>query len=155
MLKSILFSLAIALLGLAPASAMAAGTGGGSSEPDEVQQSRSLLKDGNYAKAEGLLRKAVVDDPQNADAWNLLGYATRLQGDHEQAEEFYGKALALDDDHVGALEYLGMLYVQTGRIDEAKKLLARIDDACLFTCDEFESLERAIETGKVEKASGW
>lgn len=154
-MKTILALFVVVLLGLAPTHGMAAGTGGGSSEPDDVQKSRSLLKDGNYAKAEGLLRKAVADDPQNADAWNLLGYATRLQGDHEQAEEFYGKALALDDDHVGALNYLGMLYVQTGRIDDAKKLLARIDDACLFSCDEFSSLERAIATGKVENDSGW
>lgn len=134
---------------------MAAGTGGGSEEASEIQQSRALLKDGNYAKAEGLLRKALAEDPKSADAWNLLGYATRMQGDFQEAENFYGKALTLEPKHLGALEYMGMLYVKTGRVDEARKLLARIDDACFFSCSEYDDLKRAIETGKTDQDPGW
>jgi Flp pilus assembly protein TadD len=157
MLKSLVIAIAVVAC-LTSVPALAAGSDSSSSsntEPGEVKQSRTLLKDGNYAKAEGLLRQALAADADNADAWNLLGYATRMQGDNPEAEEYYGKALALNRKHVGALQYLGMLYVQTGRIDEAKKLLARIDDACLFTCDEYTDLKRAIETGKTDKSPNW
>ncbi len=155
MLRSMAFALVL-LICAAPFHVLAAGTdSGGSAAPNEVQQSKSLLKDGNYAKAEGLLRKALADDPGNADAWNLLGYATRLQDNYEQAEEYYGKALAIDAKHVGAMQYLGMLYVKTGRTGEAKKLLARIDDACFLSCSEYDDLKRAIETGKTDQDPGW
>jgi hypothetical protein len=40
-----------------------------------------------------------------------------------------------------------VLYVQTGRLDKAKILLARIDDVCLFSCDEHDALKDAIEKG--------
>ncbi len=154
MLKPIILALAL-LIAAAPMTAMAAGTGGGSEEASEIQQSRTLLKEGNHAKAEGLLRKAVADDPENADAWNLLGYATRMQGNLEDAEKFYATALELEPKHLGALEYMGMLYVKTGRVDAAKKLLARIDDACFFSCSEYDDLKRAIETGKTDQDPGW
>ena len=65
MLKPIVVALTI-LIAIVPHAAFAAGTGGGSDEASEVQQSRALLKEGNHAKAEGLLRKAVADDPASA-----------------------------------------------------------------------------------------
>lgn len=154
MLKPIVVALTI-LIAIVPHAAFAAGTGGGSDEASEIQQSRALLKEGNHAKAEGLLRKAVADDPASADAWNLLGYATRMQGNLEDAEKFYAKALDLEPKHLGAMQYIGMLYVKTGRVEEAKKLLARIDDACFFSCSEYDDLKRAIETGKTDQDPGW
>lgn len=154
MLKLIAVALTILIASGAHPS-FAAGTGGGSEEASEIQQSRALLKEGNHAKAEGLLRKAVADDPGSADAWNLLGYATRMQGNLEDAEKFYMKALDLEPKHLGAMQYMGMLYVKTGRVDEAKKLLARIDDVCFFSCSEYDDLKRAIETGKTDQDPGW
>lgn len=137
-------------LTLAPALALAAGSDPAPSDADDVRMARTAINDGDFAKAEGLLEKAVADNPQSADAWNYLGYVSRKLGKLREAEGFYDKALALDAEHVGALEYLGILYVKTGRVDEARKLLARIDAACLFTCDEYEDLKEAIETGKTE-----
>lgn len=155
MLRPIVFAFAL-LTCAAPFHLYAAGTdSGGSAAPSEFQQSKALLKEGNHAKAEGLLRKVLADDPSNADAWNLLGYATRLQDNFEQAEEYYGKALAIDAEHIGAMQYLGMLYVKTGRTDDARKLLARIDDACFLSCSEYDDLKRAIETGKTDQDPGW
>ncbi|MBO6948642.1 MAG: tetratricopeptide repeat protein [Rhodospirillales bacterium] len=154
MLKSIAVALTI-LMAVVPHQAFAAGSGGGSEQASEIQQSRALLKEGNHAKAEGLLRKAVADDPENADAWNLLGYANRMQGNLDEAEKFYTTALDLEPKHLGAMQYMGMLYVKTGRVDEAKKLLARIDDACFFSCSEYDDLKRAIETGKTDQDPGW
>ena len=96
------------------------------------------------------MEKVIAAQPKNADALNELGYAYREIDQFDKALVFYEKALAIKPDHIGALNYLGMLYVETGETVKAKALLARIDDACFFTCDEFTSLEKAIETGVVE-----
>jgi len=114
---------------------------------DEISSARTALKVDNFAAAETLLRAVAAKDAENADAWNLLAYSIRKQGRLDEAEALYAKALAIDKEHVGALEYLGVLYVQTGRLDKAKMLLARIDDACLFSCDEHDAVKDAIEKG--------
>ena len=95
---------------------------------DEISSARTALKVDNFAAAETLLRAVAAKDA-------------------DEAEALYGKALAIDKEHVGALEYLGVLYVQMGRLDKAKMLLARIDDACLFSCDEHDALKDAIKKG--------
>lgn len=130
--------------------AIAAGSDPVPSEPAEITNGRAAIKANDLAGAETLLRKAVADYPKNAEAWNLLGFALRKQEKLEEAEKYYDKALELDAKHLGALEYLGMLYVKTGRMDDAKALLKRIDDECFFTCEEYEELEEAIKTGKAE-----
>ena len=60
-------------------------------------------------------KAALAKAPNNADAWNLMGYAHRKLGQVDQALGFYQKALSLNAEHRGALEYLGELYLQTGR----------------------------------------
>lgn len=133
---------------ISPITGFAADSGDSTpAKPSEISSARTALKAENFTAAEALLKKAVAKDTGSADAWNLLAYSIRKQGRMDEAEELYGKALAIDKEHVGALEYLGVLYVQTGRLDKAKALLARIDDACLFSCDEYDALKEAIEKG--------
>lgn len=137
-----------AVLLMSPISGFAADSGDSApAKASEISSARKALKADNFAAAEALLKTAVEKDTGSADAWNLLAYSIRKQGRMDEAEELYGKALAIDKEHVGALEYLGVLYVQTGRLDKAKMLLARIDDACLFSCDEHDALKDAIEKG--------
>lgn len=133
-----------------PSLAIAAGSEPVATEVPDIGQARDALKKNDYVTAEGLLRKAVVKDPGSADAWNLLGFSTRKQEKLKEAEEYYLKALAIDSKHIGAMEYLGILYVKTGRLEEANALLARIDKACLFTCEEYTDLKAGIETGKTK-----
>ena len=97
-----------------------------------------------------LLLKAALDKaPNNADAWNLMGYAHRKLGQVDQALGFYQKALLLNAEHRGALEYLGELYLQTGRPKQAKEMLKRLDDACFFGCEEYDDLKKAFQVAKV------
>lgn len=139
------FSLAIIIVA---STVDAADTGSSSAADVALTDARAAIKIKDYAKAESELTMVVRADPDSADAWNLLGLTTRKQGRFDEAEKHYGKALALDDEHTGALEYLGMLYVETGRVDEAKVMLKRIDDACFFECDEQVRLAEAITTLK-------
>jgi tetratricopeptide (TPR) repeat protein len=44
----------------------------------------------------------VAGSPGRARAWNNLGYAYALAGDHERARDAYRRALAIDPSHVKA-----------------------------------------------------
>jgi len=89
--------------------------------------------------------------PNDPEILTVYAYGLRKSGDFDKAEILYGQALDVDDDHLGALNYLGHLYVETGRVDEAKQILVRLDDACFFGCKEEDELEAMIETGSSGK----
>ncbi len=134
-------------VGLASA-AMAAGSTS-SSKPSKLQVAEKAVKAGNYDRAIELLQKVVAKDPQNADAWNYLGFSQRKLKKFDQALGAYQKALAIDPEHLGANEYLGELYLQTGDLAKAKERLKKLDDVCFFGCEEFDDLKQAIKAYEV------
>jgi len=95
-----------------------------------------------YLKALNKFEKAYAKDKKNADILNYLGYTLRKTGNLEKAEFFYLKGLKIDAGHLGINEYLGELYVQTNRIDLAKKRL-EVLNGC--KCEEYEELKELIE----------
>jgi tetratricopeptide (TPR) repeat protein len=95
-----------------------------------------------YLKALGKFEKAYAKDKKNADILNYLGYTLRKTGELEKAEIYYLKGLKIDAGHLGINEYLGELYVQTNRIDLAKKRL-EVLNGC--KCEEYEELKELIE----------
>lgn len=133
---------------------VAAGTAfafGGDDPPKnvEMEKAKALIDKKDFKPAVSLLEAALAKAPNDADAWNLMGYAHRKLGRVDQALGFYRKALAINTGHRGALEYLGELYLQTGRPKEAKEMLKRLDDACFFGCDEYDDLKKALKAAKV------
>ena len=104
---------------------------------DKVEKAKKL-----YLKAYDKFEKAYAKDKKNADILNYLGYTLRKTGDLEQAEIYYLKGLELDTKHLGINEYLGELYVQTGRIELAKERL-EVLKGC--KCEEYEELKELIE----------
>ena len=106
-------------------------------EKDKIAKAEKL-----YLKALDKLEKAYDKDKKNADILNYLGFALRKTGDFEKAEKFYLKGLELDAGHLGINEYLGELYVQTGRIELAKERL-EVLKGC--NCEEYEELKELIE----------
>ena len=95
-----------------------------------------------YLKALSKFEKAYKKDKKNADLLNYFGYALRKTGDFEKAEVYYLKGLELDAGHLGINEYLGELYVQTGRIELAKERL-QVLDGC--KCEEYDELKELID----------
>ena len=71
-----------------------------------------------------------------------LGYATRKQQkpNFEKAEKYYLKHLKINDQHIGALEYLGELYYETDRLEEAFELLDRLESAAGKDSEEYLEL---------------
>ena len=114
-----------------------------------VLRAKKLEKKNKVEKAQKLYFKALVKfekayakDKKNADLLNYFGYALRKTGDFEKAEIFYLKGLELDTEHLGINEYLGELYVQTGRIELAKERL-QVLKGC--KCEEYDELKELIE----------
>jgi tetratricopeptide (TPR) repeat protein len=88
--------------------------------------------------------RGLAEDNQQADVYNLLGYTLRMTGDYETSLIYYTKALELQPDHKAAHEYLGELYLQTGKPDKANEQLASLKQLCPAGCEELEDLQEAI-----------
>ena len=95
-----------------------------------------------YLKAYDKFDKAYKKNKKNADILNYLGYTLRKTGNFEKAESYYLEGLELDAQHLGINEYLGELYIQTGRIELAKERL-QVLKGC--NCEEYDELKELIE----------
>ena len=101
-----------------------------------------------YTKAQKLLLTSNEKKPLQADTLNYLGFTTRKLGDYEKGEEFYLQGLQIEPNHKGINEYLGELYVVTGRMDMAKERL-QVLKTC--NCEEYAELKGIIEGTKKSK----
>lgn len=98
-----------------------------------------------WALAAESFKRATLQDPKNADAWNMLGYSSRWAGKYPEAFDAYAKALALDPKHRGANSYLGVAYVRTNDLAKARTQLAKVESICgNKDCDEYKLLDKAI-----------
>ena len=101
-----------------------------------------------YIKAQKLLIKSNIKNPNKADTLNYLGFTTRKLGDYENGEKYYLQGLAIEPNHIGINEYLGELYVATNRIDLAKERLKILANC---NCKEFSELKQIIDGTKESK----
>ena len=95
-----------------------------------------------YSKALEKLNEAYKTDRNNPDILNYLGFALRKTGKFEEAEKYYLAGLKIKPNHNGINEYLGELYVKTGRIELAKERLSILKNC---NCDEYAELKEVIE----------
>ena len=117
----------------------------------EYLKAEKLVKTYKFDKAIKALNKLLDETPDGytkADIYNYLGYASRKQRspNFEKAEEYYLKALKIEPDHIGALEYLGELYYETGRVDKAEDLLERLKSAAGENSEEYLELYEIINS---------
>jgi tetratricopeptide (TPR) repeat protein len=158
-MRSTVFAAAAVLaLGL-PVATFAAGGGADPPKPQAAStpadpnfaQAKAMIEAKNYAGAMPLLQQVVQRDPRNADAYNLMGYATRAGGNPNGSLQYYTQALAIDARHLGAHEYLGEAYLMLDRPAEAEQMLARLDSLCVFGCTEYRMLKAAVANYKQSK----
>lgn len=116
----------------------------GTPEDPNWSDAKRLVAARDYDGAAPLLRKVVAADPQNADAFNYLGYINSRKGETEAALRYYQQALAIKPSHRGANEYLGELYLKLGDLPAAEARLKVLDSACFFGCSEYTQLKNAI-----------
>jgi len=146
-------SLAVALSG------PAFGMGNDSSAPPAAKpaadptfgRAKAMIEAKDYKGALPLLQQVVAKEPKNADAYNLLGYATRKSGNPNGSLQYYNYALTLDPKHLGANEYIGEAYLMLDQPQQAEQHLARLDSLCVFGCVEQRTLKAAITNYKAGK----
>lgn len=71
------------------------------------------------AEAEALARSALEREPENARAWNALGYALDAQSRTDEALAAYGQSLSYDPNNGAALSSMAYLLSIQGRLYEA------------------------------------
>jgi len=102
----------------------------------------------NWDTAVYHLAIAARDEPTNADAQNLLGYAYRNQKKYDLAFRHYTAALKLDPSHKGAHEYIGEAFVLVGNKAKAQEHLVALERICGKNCEEYQDLAKAIAQAK-------
>jgi len=110
----------------------------------ELEKAKTAIARKDWAGAQALLEAYTVANPRSADGFNLLGYSLRNQKKYDESLVSYKQALTLDPKHKGAHEYLGIAYIQMGQLDKAKEHLASLDKICVFSCEEYRDLKKAI-----------
>ena len=93
-----------------------------------------IEKNENYQGALKDLEIYVYENPQNANGWNLIGFASRKLGKFDDAELYYNTGLEIEPQHDDILAYQGELYLQTDRYEMAIENLAILTDICIFNC---------------------
>ncbi len=115
----------------------------------DFQAGKTAVEAKQWTLAADHFRRATLQDPKNADAWNMLGYTSRWAGDTKAAFAAYDRALALEPFHRGANSYLGVAYVKTNDVVKARAQLAKLESICgNKECDEYKALDKAIREYK-------
>lgn len=145
-----LLAVAVLLLSIF-GSCQAADTAPAKQDPVWLTQARSSIKAEKYDQAIQQLQSA--NETSSADWNNLLGYSLRKKQppDLLGAEKYYQAALKIDPNHRGALEYYGKLKLINNDLPGAESLLARLDKACTFGCEEYSDLKEAVQKYKSRK----
>lgn len=131
--------------------AIAADTTPSESAPSWQADAQKEIKANNYDAAIKTLLAA--NQPNSADWNNLIGYAQRKKTppDLAAAERYYQAALKIDRKHRGALEYYGELFLMKNDLAGAEQMLARLNKACFFSCEEYRELKDEIAKYKAQK----
>lgn len=145
-LASLLVSMSL-LTGISNAHAMM-NPDGSMMQLNLYDDAEKLVEAKDYDRAIETLKAVLREFPAHANAWNLLGFSTRMKGDFDKANEYYDNALLITPGHKGALNYKGQMFVQTGRLDEARNMLAKLEAVCGMDCEPYQQLAKAIKDGK-------
>jgi tetratricopeptide (TPR) repeat protein len=119
-------------------------------DPDYAR-AKAMIEARDYKGALPPLQQVVNRNPRNADAYNLLGYATRKSGNPNGSLQYYTTALQIDPKHLGAHEYIGEAYLMLDQPQQAEQHLARLDQLCVFGCAEQRALKAALASYRAGK----
>jgi len=113
-------------------------------DPDFATGLKALARS-DWNGAIRALAAAALRDARNADIQNYLGYAYYRLRQLDAALEQYRLALTLNPRQRSAHEHLGEAYLVVGDLVKAEEHLAALEQICLVSCEQYDSLRRAIE----------
>ncbi len=117
---------------------------------------RAQIEGGQVSQAASTLENLISEDPQFADAYDVMGRAHFEQGKFAAALETYAMAAALTPQSIGRMQNLGMMTFYGGEHAQAEPLLERtvrigleskIFDAQVLVLLAFARLERNDRVG--------
>lgn len=103
-------------------------------KPVAAQTSRALVhrrmaatldRNGQFEQSEAQYKQALKEAPNDAKAWNDLGYSYYLQGKWEQAQQALSRAAELDPTDKRALTNLGLAKAAAGDVKGAFEVLSK------------------------------
>jgi tetratricopeptide (TPR) repeat protein len=83
------------------------------------------LEEDKLVEAESFLRKAVTNEPGNAQLWAYLGDVYFRVGDENQAQQAYSRAVSLGQDDFATYLNLGTLWANRGENARSKEMLLK------------------------------
>ena len=122
--------------------------GSSSSSEELLEEAQEAIDAESFDEAIDIVWEVLEDDPDNADAYNLLAYSQRNLEHTDEAMENYNRALEIDPEHKGALEYQGELFLLLDNRTAAEANLIKLSKLCPRGCVEHEELQAAIERFK-------
>ncbi len=114
-----------------PPSSSASMTRGKKLSP-EITAGLKAAEAGDYDAAVEILSEAIKSDPTSADARFILGYSYRELGNVDAAFKYYRAALGINRNHRDVHEHIGKLYLEGGKLEEARGHLAKLGKLCTY-----------------------
>jgi predicted O-linked N-acetylglucosamine transferase (SPINDLY family) len=90
-----------------------------------ISSALRLQRSGQLVEAEHLYRQVLKTEPDNPDAWHLLGMTLFGMQKYAQAIECLKSTLTLTPNQPAVLTNLGVVYRAAGHMDAAKEVLER------------------------------
>jgi FkbM family methyltransferase len=87
--------------------------------PVSFDEARRQHQSGNIERAVGLYRQLLLAEPNNAQAWYLLGAACAQLGQLDEARSSLRQATSVNPRHAEAHNHLGVVLAQQASLDDA------------------------------------
>ena len=111
---------------------------------DGYLHARALIMDGKFEA--GIAAMHALDQDDNAEVANYIGFASRKLGRYDDARVWYERALASDPNHTRTWQYYGMWHLEQGNYLKAEDYLEKIKLICGNTeCRDFTLLKAALD----------
>ncbi|HTT10017.1 MAG TPA: tetratricopeptide repeat protein [Burkholderiaceae bacterium] len=136
--------LALAMLGSVSQAAESESTPAANAVNRDYAAGKQAVDRKDWPAAAASFRKAVAAEPNNADAYNMLGYSLRWMGKMDEAFAAYDRALQINPKHRGALEYSGVAYLKAGEPAKANEQLGKLETIAGKNSEEYRDLAKAI-----------
>ena len=98
----------------------------GQKQDAHVMAAKQALSSGDYAKTIEEATASIKDNPNNAEAYSIRGFATALNGDTTKGIADTKKAYDLDPNNVANYYNMAMVYKLQGQLNESKQWFEKV-----------------------------
>ena len=89
-----------------------------------------------------LLKLELKKEQNNADFYNLHGYAYRKNKNFSLSIKNYKRALVLEPKQIGVHNYIGKAFLRISNLDKSKMYLEELKEMCGINYNEYIRLKK-------------